>query len=252
MYQSFLQTDVNLVNTSIWKEETEYYPHLSISGNITDYDEVFKYYAGTIFSKDPNAYLGLDYTKVNPDGWLYRIGGIGYTNPDRDYYSNLQGSIIKNVKLNKSSNLLFSTGFKWAIDRRKDVSDIIINSRASSVTLGAKANFKPVSLGVIGFLGNILPDSRENSLLLNLGVKLNKRFSISGYWTPISESSSYSKFGTKASLKLGDKKNSPRLSLNWFSNKYKFGQDEIGRDLKTDENIFQIKFSMGASTASRK
>ena len=252
MYQSFLQTDVNLVNTSIWKEETEYYPHLSISGNITDYDEVFKYYAGTIFSKDPNAYLGLDYTKVNPDGWLYRIGGIGYTNPDRDYYSNLQGSIIKNVKLNKSSNLLFSTGFKWAIDRRKDVSDIIINSRASSVTLGAKANFKPVSVGVIGFLGNILPDSRENSLLLNLGVKLNKRFSISGYWTPISESSSYSQFGTKASLKLGDKSNSPRLNLNWFSNKYKFGQDETGRDLKTDENIFQIKFSMGASTASRK
>ena len=111
MYQSFLQTDANLVNRSIWKEETEYYPHLSITGNITDYDEVFKYYGGMILSEDPNAYLGLDYTKVNPDGWLYRIGGIGYTNPDRDYYSNLQGSIIKNVKLNKSSNLLFSTGF---------------------------------------------------------------------------------------------------------------------------------------------
>ncbi len=246
IYQSYLETDVNLVNTSIWKEEINYYPHLSITGNITDYDEVFNYYGGTIFSEDPNAYLGLDYTKVNPGGWLYRIAAIGYTNPDRDYYSTLQGSILKNLNLNKTSKLLFSTGFNWALDRREDVSDILINSRASSVTLGAKANFKPVSLGIVGFLGDILPDSRENTLLLNLGVKLNKRFSVSGYLTPISESSSYSKFGAKASLKLTDKNNSPRLNFNWFNNKYEFGKDQTGQDLKTDENIFQIQFSMGS------
>ncbi|MEM9922556.1 MAG: hypothetical protein AAF915_02165 [Cyanobacteria bacterium P01_D01_bin.50] len=192
----------------------------------------------------------MDYTKVNPGGWLYRIGGIGYTNPDRDYYSTLQGSILKNVNLNQTSKLLFSTGFNWALDRREDVSDILINSRASSVTLGAKANFKPVSLGIVGFLGDILPDSRKNTLLLNLGVKLNRRFSLSGYLTPISESSSYSKLGVKASLKLTDKNNSPRLKFNWFNNKYEFGKDQTGQDLKTDENIFQIQFSMRSSNGN--
>ena len=110
-----------------------------------------------------------------------------------------------------------------------------------------KSFCKKVSLGIVGFLGDILPDSRENSLLLNLGVKLNKRFSVSGYFTPISESSSYSKFRAKASLKLADKKNSPRLNLNWFNNRYEFGKDQTGEDLKTDENIFQIQFSMGAT-----
>ena len=247
-YLSFLETDVNLVNTSIWKEETNYYPHVSFTGNITDYNEVFKYYVGTIFSEDPKAYLGLDYTNINTDGgWLYRIGAIGYTNPDRNYYSKVEGSLLKNLKLNKTSKLLFSTGFNWAIDRRKDVGDITVDSKASSIKLGVAANFKPVSLGLTGFLGDILPDSRENTLLLNLGVKFNKNFSLSGYFTPITESSSYSKFGATASFKLGDKSNSPRLNLNWFNNRYEFGKDQTGRDLKTDENVFQIQFRMGAS-----
>lgn len=111
-----------------------------------------------------------------------------------------------------------------------------------------KNNFKMANIiGIIGFLGDILPDSRENTLLLNLGIKFNNRFHLSGYFTPISESSSYSQFGTKASLKLGDKSNSPRLNLNWFQNKYEFGQDQSGKDLKTNENVFQILFSMGAN-----
>ena len=243
-YLSFLETDVNLVNTSIWKEETQYYPHLSITGNVTKYNEGFNYYGGIILAEKPNAYLGLDYSKVNSGGWLYRFSGIGYSNPNRDYYSSLQGNIVKSLKLNKNSNLLLSTGFNWGIDREKNVNDIVIDSQASSVTLGAKANLDRVSLGIVSFLGDILPDSRQNTLLLNLGIKLNNRFSLSGFFTPITESSSYSKFGTTASWKLGINKSSPRLNLQWFYNKYNFGKDQTGQDLKTNENIFQIQLKM--------
>jgi hypothetical protein len=245
IYLSFYNQDANLVTTSKLTEKTSYFPHFGFTGNVTRAQDVLRYYAGTILSDKPKVYLGLDYTKQTQNGWTFAAGGIGYLNPDRDYYSQVQGSISKKIALGKAKNIFLATGFNYAIDRETQIGNTTIISPASSVTVSASTQLGPVTFGVVQYFGGILPNSIRNMLVANLDLKLNDNIRVSAYATPISENADRSLFGVSAQFRLGRQYNSPTLSLSWSNNEYNFGVDSIGRELHTSNNVFTLTFKMG-------
>ena len=61
IYTEFFSQNADVSQINFLEEKTDYYPHLSISGNLTDSQNIFRYYAGGIFSDPIKAYVGLDY-----------------------------------------------------------------------------------------------------------------------------------------------------------------------------------------------
>ncbi len=248
--QIYLQNttqNVNLINSSILSEKTQYFPHISFTGDITGTDNIWRYYAGVITGNTTKAYLGGDVTKQTVDGWTYSAGAIGYLNPDRDYYSQLLASLAKKVSFSKNTNLIFSSGVNYALDRETRIGKSVIISPASSLTVGARANVGPVSFGLVNYFGNVLPDSIDNTLLADLAIKFGDRFSISGYYTPINESYSRSNYGAKAEYKLGNDNNSPVLAVSWTNNEYYLDRDATGKRFNTTDNVFAVFLKFGAS-----
>lgn len=241
IYLAVSNQDTNLVSSSKFVEEINYYPHISITGNITRYDDVWRYYGGLILSDKPNAYIGTDYSKNTSSDWNYFISGIVYSNPDADYYSQVQGSVSKEINLGKNSDLVLSTGLNYAIDRKYDIGGTIFNSPTSSITLGARANLGSISFGLNNYFGDILPNSIGNTLMADMTVKFSDNFLLSGYYTPINENSTRSRYGAQAQFRLGDNK-SPSLFLSWANNEYNFGRDTGGNQLSTTNNVFKVLF----------
>ncbi len=246
VYLTMFNQDANLIRSSKYTEETNFYPHISISGNITGINNVWRYYGGMIGGEKINAYLGTDFTRYTFDGWTFSAGGIAYTNPDNDHYSQISGNVSKKITLGKNANLVLSTGLNYAFDRKTDFGNYVINSPASSVTLGARANLGSVSIGLVNYFGDILPNSIANTLLADISVKFSDNFQVSAYYTPINESYSRSPFGAKAQWKLGNNENSPTLSFSWNNNEYKFGSDPLGNKLGVTDNVFSVLFKFSS------
>ncbi|MGK7920825.1 MAG: hypothetical protein AB4080_12555, partial [Trichodesmium sp.] len=247
VYLSFLQQDANFVRESIYREETSYSPHLSFTGNWTGTQDVLRYYTGVIASEKPKFYLGGDYTKSTVNGWSFRAGGIGYLNPDRDYYSQLFGNMAKRFRISKNANFSLSTFFNYAIDRDTKIGDIINNSPASELAASARLNWRITSVGVTYYFGDILPNSFEDRLLLEFSIRPLKTVSFSGYVAPVDETSNRSVYGASLTWRLNNKNNSPTLSLSWQNQEYDYGQDPFGNNLVITDNTFTVLFRMGKS-----
>jgi hypothetical protein len=245
IYLSFYNQNANFVTTTRLTEKTSYFPHLGFSGNITGSTAVLRYYAGVIASDTPKVYIGLDYTKSTRSGWNYTVGGIGYLNPDRDYYSQLQSSLSKRVSLGHDNSFAVAAGLNYAIDRETQIGSTTIISPASSVTVSASTRLGPVSVGVVQYFGGILPNSVKNMLLVNLELRPSKNVRLSAYATPISENSDRTRFGLTALISLGHRYNSPTLLFAWNNNEYDFGADSLGRSLRSINNVFSLTFKIG-------
>ena len=153
---NYLQ-DVNFVNGNRFVEDIKYYPHISLTGNIMDSLNTYKYYGGLITGKTIKAYIGGDYTRKTSGGLTVSTGAIGYINPDRDYYSQIFGSISQGILLSKKANLVLSSSFNYALDRENRIGEIESEAPASLVTLGARANFGNFNLGLVNYFDDILP-----------------------------------------------------------------------------------------------
>ncbi|MBW4574736.1 MAG: hypothetical protein KME08_05570 [Aphanothece sp. CMT-3BRIN-NPC111] len=245
LYASVFNRDINLITSSRLTEKTSYYPHISFTGDITSGSDVFRYYTGSIFSDKIKAYLGLDYAKTTLDGWRYKVGAIGYVNPDRDYYSQLFGNASKRIALGRNSNIVFSTAFDYELDRETRIGEQTLISAGSFVRVGAAVNFGSTSFELVNYIGDILPNSIDNTLLLNLGITPIKNLRLSAYFAPINENESRTRYGASAQLRLGNAYNSPTLSLNYTNYEYDYGSDPFGRELQTTEDVFRILFRFG-------
>jgi len=246
IYLSFLRQDANFVSEEIYQEKIDYYPHLSFTGNRTGLRDKLRYYAGAIVSEEVKAYLGADYTRNLGKGWNFRAGAVGYLNPDRDYYSQLWGNLTKTLPLARNANLVFGTGFNYAIDRETKIGDTTSISPASEVALSARVNWGRVSLGATNFFGDILPNSYNDRLVIEFAIRPLKTLSFSGYIAPVDKTTSRSPVGASLSWRLENKYNSPSLSLSWQNQEYDYGEDPFGNDLLIKDNIFTILFKVGS------
>ncbi len=162
------------------------------------------------------------------------------TNPDREYYSQLWGNVRKKITLNPQTKLAFFTGFNYAIDRPRRIREVILSSRASSVTVGTRVKWQKISLGANYYFPALLPNSLEERLLLNLQIVLSDHVRLSGYYTPINNNTSRSRYGANVSVRLGKSYNSPTLTLGWSNNEYQFNNGFTQSD-----DIFTILVRIG-------
>ncbi|MFK0730046.1 MAG: hypothetical protein ACFKPT_14130 [Gloeotrichia echinulata GP01] len=238
VYLSMSNQEVNSVTTHKYKEETNYVPHISFTGNITGSQDVFRYYTGVIGAEEIKAYGGMDFTKKTSNGWTFSGGFLAYINPDIDYYSQAVGSVAKRIPFSKNSNLVVSAGVNYAFDKEAyfNTEDDYVNS----LTLKTQVNLGNFSFGLTNYFGDILPDSVNNMLVTNVAFKFNKHFALSAYYAPINENAARSVYGAGARFILGDNQNSPILSLSWKNNEYDYGKDISGNQLGTNENVFTV------------
>jgi hypothetical protein len=245
-YVTAYQQDGTIFTQNKLTETTRYYPHFSYTGNITNSDAVFRYYAGAIVLNNGlqvdrvKTYAGLDYTQITDRGLTYGIGGTIYTNPDPEYHSYAIGNVSQKIALSPKNSLNLAANINYVADGQITVDKTLFQSANSSINIGANLNVDRVSFGVTQSLASKLPNSIGNTLGVNLSIGLNERLSIAGYWTPWNENQIRSPYGISANLRLGKDASSSSLSLGWNQNLTDFGRDAGGRNLQQQDNVFTV------------
>jgi hypothetical protein len=245
VYLSMFQRDVNLVTTTEYQEDIRFVPHVSFTGNITNVDSVLRYYTGTIFDDEIKGYLGTDYSYNSGNGWRYNVGAIGYINPNRDYYSNTFANVLKSFPLSPDSTLRFSTGLFYAFDRPTEVNEIFFNSETNTVNVGAGFSWKTLNFGLSYNFDNVLPNSLDQILTLNLDIPLNDFLTLSGFYVPIDGNTVRNRGGLGIVWRLSSDYNSPRLGFNWSNLEYEFGRDVFGHEMTQNDNRFTVFLRFG-------
>jgi hypothetical protein len=255
-YLTRYERNINTFGKTSLQERTNYYPHLSLTGNITSADSILRYYGGLIFNPDPNTigttgskvYGGADFTKVEPNGLSYNLAAIGYVNPDPEYYSRISGSISKTINLDKNPgyNITLSSGLNYAFDSNSLFDNFNFRSGNSFINIGAKANLGNVAIGITYFVPNAMPNPINNLLSISSSWQINSGLNLSAFYTPINENATRSPLGVSASLRLGKDINSPTLSLSWTQNQTDFGNDPGGNKLKINDNVVAAYLRFGA------
>jgi hypothetical protein len=237
--------EANVVIQNIYDEETHYYPHLSFTGNITDSSSVLRYYAGVIAASEIKPYIGLDYSK-NYDTWNYRLGAVGYANPDRDYYSQLNGFINYRIPLQADTLLSVYSSIEYALQNYTRVGDTFSVVPLSSFSMGLRVNGPGINLGLTNFWGlDNLANNSNSKMLINFGLDLSQDLSLNGYVAPYDSSSSKTQYGLKLNLNLGRDYNTPQLSLGWANYQYNYGLDLLGNSSSLSDNVFTLTFRIG-------
>jgi hypothetical protein len=247
-YLTRYERDVSTRNSTTIRERTDYQPHLSASGNITNQDSVFRYYTGVIFNPTPTngninnnkAYVGIDYTKVEERGFSYNLAAIGYANPDPEYYSKVTLNVNKQIPLGKNPayNLGISGSVNYVLDGAKVFDAVNFRSATSFLNVGARANLDNVSLGATYYLATNMPNSIGNLLSTSASWKISSGLTLSGYYTPLNENPARSPFGASANIRLGANPASPTLALSWNRNEIDFGVDANNNRAGVADNVF--------------
>jgi hypothetical protein len=240
-------------NAARLSELTDYYPHVSLTGNTTTVDSVFRYYTGAIFNmgfkpnrtRDNNnikAYGGLDFSNVSTSGFSYDLAAIGYTNADPDNYSRLTANVGQRINLseNPAYNLSLAAGFNYAIDGDSVFDNLTFRPGNSFVNTGATLNLGDVSLGTTYFIPNGLPNPIGSLLSTSLSWRLNN-IALSGYYTPVNDNVSRSPYGVNAAVRFGAEPNSPSMVLSWNRNETRFSGTQ-----NANENVLGVFFRFGA------
>ena len=243
VYLTFLNRDVNSVTETKLTERTSYYPHLSFTGNITGTNQVFRYYTGVIASEFPKVYLGADYTR-NKNNWIFNASGIGYINPDQDYFSYVQTGLTRRIPLASNASLNLFTGLRYAFNQTSNP----LEARTDNyVSVGARANLGSFSIGLTQYFDGILPNSINTALGIDASIAIGSQGRISAYMSPGSNLMSY---GAIAEYKFGKSSNSPALVLGWRRDRYDFGRDVFENPVKTNNDTFTILFRVGSPVAA--
>jgi len=245
VYFTFYNQEAMVKVENTYSEKINYYPHISFTGNITKNSSLFRYYLGAIFADELKPYIGLDYQK-NYERWNYRLGGVGYLNSDRDYYSQINGNINYRVLLEENSLLTLYSGFQYALQNTTEIGDVISVTPLSEFSMGARLNISRLSLAVTNFWGlDNLENNSRSKMLLDLGINVTDYLYIGGYFAPYDENSSRTRYGMNLNFNLARGYNTPQLSFSWTNNEYRYGLDELGNPRSLWDNIFTLTFRIG-------
>ncbi len=252
-YLTTYERDVNRITRSVFQEQTQYFPHLSFTGNITTADSVLRYYTGAMlisaYQNDPEivrAYVGVDYTRSHGSGLSYGLGAIAYANPDPDNYSRIQANVAQRIPLGASSSnsLTLSSNFVYAIDGASNIDNTFFQAGNSYVNVGAALDLGAVGLGATYFIPTILPNPVESLLSASLSWRIANNLAIAGYYTPINDNDFRSPFGASLAWRIGPDANSPSIALSWSRNEISFRRGS--NPIVSQEDLYGIYFRFGA------
>ncbi len=242
-YVTVYNRDVDRVDVQTIRQRTDYYPHLSFTGTSLTENTLWRYYTGAIASvggesKAPQnikAYVGTDYSSVNPRGLSYSFGGIGYLNPDPEYATQLFANSSQAIALgaNPRNNLSIGINANYLVDGSVTIQSLPVRSAQSFVNAGVNVNLGDISFGGTQFIGNILPESTDTKTIFNVGWKVTDRLNVGGFYTVADRNISTNPYGANLSLALDPSSNSI-LYLGWNA-----AQIDFRRTLGANANIYQ-------------
>jgi hypothetical protein len=165
---------------------------------------------------DVKAYVGTDYSIVNPRGVSFSVGGVGYVNPDPEHYTQLFANANRSIGLgaNPRNNLVFGFNANYIADGAITLKSVPISSTQSFVNAGVALNLGNVSIGGTQFFGNLLPGSIDSKTVFNVGWKVNDRLKIGAFVSAFDRNISTNPIGANLSWGLDPNSNSI-LALSW-------------------------------------
>ncbi|ANV88305.1 hypothetical protein [Picosynechococcus sp. PCC 7117] len=242
------ERDAIAPNTLVYRERTNYIPHVSFTGTKVDARNRKRYYTGLLWDYTEGesgqkfrSYLGADYQYLNPERGVRAFTGlIGYINPDRDYYSQVWGEIAKTFSsADKNTSFTLGTSLVYAIDQADDIgNDIFVDADASKFLLSAGARFGSIRLGVDQNI-DFFPNSDDASTVLSAGIDFGESVTFAGFYTPYDEGNNVALVGANLGFRFGTDYNSPRLSLGWSQNEYRFDTNNF------IDNRYTLTFRVG-------
>jgi hypothetical protein len=211
-YVTVFNRDVSRVDTETIRQRTDYYPHISYTGTNLTENTLWRYFTGAIVNagfepKDTQnlkAYIGTDYSILNPRGLSFTLGGIGYLNPDPEYSSQLFANANQSIDLgsNSRNNLVVGVNANYIVDGSITIKSLPVRSAQSFVNAGLAINLGDVSIGGTQFIGNLLPESVESKTIVNAGWKVSDRLKVGGFLSLFDRNVSKNPFGASLSYDL--------------------------------------------------
>ena len=223
-YVTVFNRDVSRVDVETIRQRTDYYPHISYTGTTLSENTLWRYFTGAIVNagfepkttKNVKAYLGTDYSVVNPQGLSFSLGGVGYLNPDPEYASQLFSNVNQSIPLgsNPSNKLVIGVNANYIVDGSTTIQSLPVRSAQSFVNAGLAINLGDVSIGGTQFIGNLLPESVESKTIVNAGWKISDRLKVGGFLSLFDRNVSKNPFGASLSYDLDPNANST-LYIGW-------------------------------------
>jgi hypothetical protein len=243
-YITVYNQKVDRVDVSTISQRTDYYPHISLTGTSLTENTLWRYFTGAIFNvglqssqttPDLKAYVGTDYSIVNPRGLSFTVGGVGYINSDPEHYSQLFANVNQSIALgsNPRNNLVFGVNANYIADGTITLQSVPITSNQSFVNAGAALNLGDISIGATQFFGNLLPGSIDNKTVFSLGWKVNDRLKVGAFVSMFDRNISTNPIGASLSLGLDPNSNSV-LALSWNT-----AEIDFTRTLGPTANIYK-------------
>ena len=242
-YVTVYNRDVDRVDVETLRQRTDYYPHLSFTGASMGENSLWRYYTGAIVSLDApakvnqniKAYVGTDFSVVNPRGLSFGLGGIGYLNPDPEYATQLYANAKQSIGLgaNPRNNLVIGVNANYIPDGVIKVQSLPVRSAQSFVSAGMSINIGDISVGGTQFFGSVLPDAVDTKTIVNLGWKVTDRLNVGAFYTVADRNISTDPYGANLSYALDPSSNS-MLYLGWNA-----AEIDFRRTLGSNSNIYR-------------
>jgi hypothetical protein len=244
-YVTVYNRDVDRVDVETIRQRTDYYPHISFSGTSLTENTLWRYYTGAIVNlnlgspakSDQNikAYVGTDYSVVNPQGLSFSVGGVGYLNPDPEYSTQLFANATHSIGLGSNPRHHLVVGFNanYILDGATTIQSLPIRSAQSFVNTGLTVNLGDISFGGTQLIGNILPESTSSKTIFNVGWKITNRLNLGAFYTAADQNISTNPYGASLSLALDPSSNSS-LYLGWNA-----AEIDFRRTLGATSNIYR-------------
>ena len=223
-YVTVFNRDVSRIDVETIRQRTDYYPHLSYTGTNLSENTLWRYFTGAIVNagfepkttKNIKAYLGTDYSVVNPRGLSFSLGGIGYVNPDPEHATQLFANANQSIPLgsNLRNNLVVGANANYIVDGVTTIQSLPVRSAQSFVNAGLAINLGDISIGGTQFIGNLLPESVESKTIVNAGWKISDRLKVGGFLSLFDRNVSKNPFGASLSYDLDPNANST-LYIGW-------------------------------------
>jgi hypothetical protein len=242
-YVTVFNRDVKRVDVETIRQRTDYYPHISYTGTNLTENTLWRYFTGAIVNagfepkdtQNVKAYIGTDYSIVNPRGLSFSLGGVGYLNPDPEYSSQLFANANQSIGLgsNPRNNLVVGVNTNYIVDGSVTIKSLPVRSAQSFINAGLAVNLGDISIGGTQFIGNLLPESVESKTIINAGWKINDRLKIGGFVSVFDRNVSKNPFGASLSYDLDPNANST-LYLGWNA-----AEIDFRRSLGPTANIYK-------------
>ena len=242
-YVTVFNRDVSRVDTETIRQRTDYYPHISYTGTNLTENTLWRYFTGAIVNagfepkntQNLKAYIGTDYSILNPRGLSLSLGGIGYLNPDPEYYSQLFANVNQSIDLgsNPRNNLVVGVNGSYIVDGSVTIKSLPVRSAQSFINAGLAINLGDISIGGTQFIGNLLPESVESKTIVNAGWKISDRLKVGGFVSLSDRNVSKNPFGASLSYDLDPTGNST-LYVGWNA-----AEIDFRRSLGPTANIYK-------------